>query len=76
MATKWFEVTVTAVKTIVIEMDEDCPRELKDEAEWEATIEAFSGCAEVEANAVELKTDAEIESSKQFATEVMSLTAV
>jgi hypothetical protein len=73
MNTKWFEVTVTAIKTIAVEIDEDCPRDLKEEAEHEATMHAFSFCDDVEGQAVELKTDAEIQSSKQHATEVMSL---
>ena len=74
MGTKWYEVTIVASKTAVIEIDENCPRDLKEEAEHEAMGELFFGCDTSELNEIhELKTDDEIERAKRHADEYMPL---
>jgi hypothetical protein len=74
MASKWFEVSVIAEKTIVIEIDEDCPRDLKEEAESEAMADATSYSSNVEVNMTrELTEKHQIDGAKRHADEIMPI---
>lgn len=74
MGTKWYEVTIIASKTAVIELDEDCPRDLEEEAEQLASDELFSFCHTSELHEMsELKTHEEVDRAKAHADEFMPL---
>lgn len=74
MGTKWYEVTIIASKTAVVEVDENCPRDLKEEAEQLATDELFSFCDTAELHEIgELKTPEEVSRAKALADEFISL---
>lgn len=74
MATRFYEVTVIASKTVVVEVDDNGDEASKMEASNFAFHEAFSGCTNIDVDSVtHLKTEYEIEQSKRHADEVFEL---
>ena len=74
MATRFYEVTVIASKTVVVEVEDNGDEASKMEASNFAFHEAFSGCTNIDVNSVtHLKTEHEIEQSKRHADEVFEL---
>lgn len=74
MKTRFYELTVTATKTVVVEVEDNGDEASKVEASDFAFRESFSGCGDVEVHeATLLKNDSEIEQAKRHADEVFDL---
>ncbi len=74
MATRFYEVTVTATKTVVVEVEDNGDKASKIEAEIFAFDECFSGRCDVEVQSTKLlENEHEIEQSKRLADEVFEL---
>ena len=74
MATRFYQVTVIATKTVVVEVDDNGDDASEMEASDFAFHEVFSGCSNIDVETVlHLKTEHEIEQSKRHADEVFEL---
>ncbi len=74
MATRFYEVTVTATKTVVVEVEDNGDEASKMEASDFAFDECFSGRCDVEVQSTKpLETEHDIEQSKRLADEVFEL---
>ena len=76
MNTKFYEVTVIATKTVVVEVEINgrSEEETKQEASDFAFQEAITGCGQIDVQSVLLlKTEHQIEQSKRLADEVFEL---
>lgn len=74
MKTRFYEITVTATKTIVVEVEDNGDEASKIEAETFAFDECFSGRCDVEVQSTKLlENEHEIEQSKRLADEVFDL---
>lgn len=73
MATRFYEVKVIAIKTVVIEVEDNGDEASQMEASDFAFNEVFSGCDVEVADILHLKTEHQIEQSKRLADEVFEL---
>lgn len=74
MKTRFYELTVTATKTVVVEVEDNGDEASKTEAETFAFDECFSGRCDVEVQSTRLlENEHEIEQSKRLADEVFDL---
>ena len=74
MATRFYEVTVIATKTVVVEVEDNGDEASKVEAETFAFGECFYGRCDVEVQSTKLlETEHEIEQSKRLADEIFEL---
>lgn len=70
MATRFYEVTVTATKTVVVEVDDNGDEASRMEASDFAFNEVFTGGDVEVTDTLHLKTEQQIEQSKRLADEV------
>ena len=74
MTTRFYEVTVIASKTVVVEVEDNGDEASKTDAREFALYEVISGCSNVDVDYIKhLKTNHEIEQAKKLADEVFPI---
>ena len=73
MSTRFYEVTVIATKTVVVEVDDNGDEASRMEASDFAFNEVFTGCDVEVTDTVHLKTEHQIEQAKRLADEVFDM---
>ncbi len=73
MSTRFYEVTVVATKTVVVEVDDNGDEASRMEASGFAFNEVFTGCDVEVTDTVHLKTEHQIEQAKRLSDEVFDM---